>query len=273
MSTIATTGSSPGIAALLSGDASSAAPVSDPPASSASDPAAAGNSRGPATSLTLSDQVKSILAKASTDQDVADRLKAFVESRRAGGAVNSTPPSDGSTADAATTEVDKAFAELTASAQTTASAADLAPVEPAHDFANGVVFQGFTVSVAARTSDGSFKTQLIGPDGLSFFDFRFGQGGEAGGFSGLKPGVSASSYQSGNVEYISFTENDAAATSTTATSDTETVSTNAAAAHSSQVTFAIDFTTGAIQATKSDSLIVSTSAQAGAAASSVSRLA
>jgi hypothetical protein len=271
MSTIAATGWSAGnIAALLSGDAPSTPPVSAPPAQGTSDPAA-GSDRGPASNLTLSDNVKSILARASADQDVADRLKAFVASRRTGGAANSAPASDGS-ATTATTDVNKAFAQLTASAQSTGSAGDLAPVEPAHNFANGVVFQGFTVSVAARTSDGSFKTQLIGPDGLSFFDFRFGRGGEASGFSGLHPGVSASSYQSGNVEYISFTESEAAATSTTASSDAGTASTSAAAVQSSQVTFAIDFTTGAIQATKSDSLIVSSSTQVGTTAS-VSRIA
>jgi hypothetical protein len=260
------------IAVLLSGETSPAPPASDLPASNASDPAA-GNDRGPATSLTLSDQVKSILAKAVADQDVADRLKAFVESRRTDGGASSAPANDGSTTDAGKTDVNKAFAQLTASTQTTAGATDLAPVEAAHDFSNGVTFQGFTVSVAARASDGSFKTELIGPNGLSFFDFRFGHAGEASGFSGLKPGVSASSYQSDNVEYISFTENEAAATGATASSRAGTVSTSTVAAHSSQITFAIDFTTGAIQATSSDSLIASTSAQVGPPSASVSRLA
>ena len=40
------------------------------------------NERDPATRVDLSDKVKDILARASNDQDVADRLKAFVESHR-----------------------------------------------------------------------------------------------------------------------------------------------------------------------------------------------
>jgi hypothetical protein len=228
--------------------------------------AAPGSDRGPATNVVLSDKVKSILARATADQDVADRLKAFVEAQRPNGADNSSKQHDGSKADGNRHGVNEVFERLTAGNQAASSTDDLSPVEAAHDFSNGAQFEGFTLSVAARAKDGSFRTQLVGPDGLSFFDFRFGHSGEVSGFGGLKPGISAASYQRGNVEYITLTENDAAALSTTVATDAGTVSTNAVAAHSSQITFAIDFTTGAIQATKSDALITSASA-------SISRLA
>ena len=227
---------------------------------------APGYDRGPATNVALSDKVKSLLARAATDQDVADRLKAFVEAQRPDGADKSSKGSDASKHGGKKHDVNAAFQQLTAGSKAADSADDVAPVEAAHDFSNGVQFEGFTLAVAARAKDGSFRTELVGPDGLNFFDFRFGHSGEVTGFGGLKPGISAASYQRGNVEYITVTENDAAALSATVSTDAGAVFTSAVAAHSSQITFAIDFTTGAIQATKSDALIAS-------ATTSVSRLA
>ena len=259
-------------AALSANDVSSlltngAVDASAPPSgtdSSSNVTASAGDDRGPATDVVLSDKVKSILAKATTDQSVAEHLKAFVESHRTGGAHDA--PKRGPKTD----DVNAAFQRLTAGKQTDNGSDDLAPVEAAHDFSNSVNFEGFTLSVAARAGDGSFRTEMVGPNGVSFFDFRFGHSGEVTGFSGLKPGMGASSYQTGNVEYITLTENDAAALSTTVSADAGTISTNAVASHSSQITFAIDFTTGAIQATKADAWTSSANAQI---SPSVSRLA
>ena len=207
----------------------------------------------------LSDKVKSILARATTDQDVADRLKAFVEAHRIDDPDDASKASDGS--DAKGNDVNEAFKRLTAGSQADDSSDNFASVEAAHDFSNSVQFEGFTLSVAARAKDGSFRTEMVGPNGVSFFDMRFGHSGEVTGFGGLTPGMGAASYQRGNVEYITITENDAAALSTTVSTDAGTVSTNATATHSSQVTFAIDFTTGAIQATRADAWATSASAQ------------
>ncbi len=272
MSSIApATSSANAVASLLGKDAADGSAL--PTDAGSSSGAVPGNDRGPATNVVLSDKVKSILARATTDQDVADRLKAFVEAQRPDDAASNSKGSDGSKPDANKNAVNDVFKRLTAGSQATDNADDFSPVEAGHDFSNGAQFEGFTLSVAARARDGSFRTELVGPDGLSFFDFRFGHSGEVTGFSGLKPGTSAASHQQGNVEYITLTENDAAGLSTTVSTDAGTVSTNAVAVHSSQITFAIDFTTGAIQATKSEALIASASAQVGPATPSFSRLA
>src|ERR1700753_890755 len=85
MSTIGTTASyATDISGLLSGstDTPSPVPASGASASGGAD-AASDPTRDPATRVDLSDKIKGILARASTDQDVANRLKAFVEAHRA----------------------------------------------------------------------------------------------------------------------------------------------------------------------------------------------
>jgi hypothetical protein len=279
MSTIAPPAlSANAVASLPANDAADAsAPEADsgPISGTAS---SADRDRGPATDVVLSDKVKSILARATTDQDVAERLKAFVEAHRTGGADETSKGSDGAAADAKGNDVNETFKRLTAGSQADSSEDSFAPVDATHDFSNSVQFEGFTLSVAARAKDGSFRTEMVGPNGVSFFDMRFGHSGEVTGFSGVTPGMGAASYQRGNVEYITITENDAAALSTSVSTDAGTVSSTATATHSSQVTFAIDFTTGAIQATKADAWTASATAQISQAtpseaAPSVSRLA
>lgn len=94
-----------------------------------------------------------------------------------------------------------------------------------------------------------------------FFDKRFGESGEVSGFQGLRPGLSAQSSQVGNVEYVTFAQNDAAAASVTATSGASSISKSAAAVHSGSVTIAIDFTSGSIQLMQTDALATSTATQ------------
>jgi hypothetical protein len=115
------------------------------------------------------------------------------------------------------------------------------------------------VTTDAKT--GAFTTIINGPDGLSFCDQRFGRGDEVSGSQGVGPGTAVGSYQAGNVEYVTFTQSEAAAVSFSASSDAETVAASAAAAHSYTVTFAIDFTTGSIQTTQSDVSTASVTAQ------------
>jgi hypothetical protein len=227
-----------------------------------------GEGRGPATDVQLSDKVKAILAEAKTDQSVAERLQAFVQSRRA-------DKGEGAQADAGSkTDIDKAFQQLTGGntqvvdgTQTPSPAPSSvpspapSPVEPAINFADQAQIAGFSVAVTADAKTGAFTTIINGPDGLSFSDQRFGRGDEVSGSQGVGPGTAVGSYQAGNVEYVTFTQSEAASVSFSASSDAETVAASAAAAHSYTVTFAIDFTTGSIQTTQSDVSTASVTAQ------------
>jgi hypothetical protein len=120
-----------------------------------------------------------------------------------------------------------------------------------------VKFGGFTLGVVASAESGSSRIELMGPNGLSFFDFRFGTSDEVSGASGVKDGMSVSSSQQGNVEYSTISQSEAAAASTTVSTGNQTASSSAAIAQSSQVTFAIDFSTGSIQASETNSLTAS----------------
>jgi hypothetical protein len=247
------------ISALLlsnSSDASTADPAS-PTTQSA--PASDLNSsdRGPATSVQLSDKVKAILAQASSDAVVAARLENFVQSQSAGDAPTaSSSNNDSSQSTTQATDVHQAFAQLTGSSTQPATDSS-GPVEAAHDFSNGVKFGGYTPGVVASAESGSSRIQLIGPNGLSFFDFRFGTSDEASGASGVGPGTSISSSQHANVEYITISQSEAASANTTVSTGNQTASSGAAIAQTSQVTVAIDFSTGSIQATETSSLTAS----------------
>jgi hypothetical protein len=235
--------------------ASALASPSDPQSSNASN-STSGEGRGPATNVQLSDQVKAILAQAKTDQSVAERLQAFVQSRRADNG-------DGQQADAGSkTDIDKAFQRLSGGdAQPADDSQAPAPVEPAINFSDQVQIAGFSVSVTADAASGSFSTVIDGPDGLNFFDKRFGQSDGVSGSQGIGPGTSVSSYQSGNVEYVSFTQSEAAAVSLAASSGSESVAASATATQSYTATFAIDFTTGSIQASQADISTASATAE------------
>jgi hypothetical protein len=121
--------------------------------------------------------------------------------------------------------------------------------------------------------DGSFSTIVNGPNGLQGWDKRFGMSAGGGGFEGLRPGLSAGEYQAGNVEYFTFSQNVAATADVTVSSDGGTASASAVCAQSSTLTFAIDFTTGAIHATQSDLSVAATRSQVAPPASSLSILA
>jgi hypothetical protein len=229
-----------------------------------------GSGRDPATRVDLSNKVKDILARAGSDRDVADRLKAFVEQLRSGGADASnpgTPPSDRSGAG----DVNQAFAQL--SGDTISTDSQDQPVQPANNFATGLKAGGYTVSAIARASDGSFQIEIVGPDGTGFLDRRFGTSGEFSGFSNLGPGTSAQEYQSGNEEYITFSRSRAAATSVAVSSDAGALSATSSATQTESVTFAVDFSTGEISLAQSQSTTISTTVQIAAPGSTFSTLA
>ena len=244
---------------LLSNSADTQAPATasgisaDDTADANSDPA-----RDPATRVDLSDKIKHILARASTDQDVANRLKAFVESHRSGNAQGNEQDTS-SSGNCSTTDVNQAFEQL--SGGTPADDGSDGPVQVGQNFATGLKADGYTISAVARASDGSYQIAIMGPDGESFLDRRFGTSAEFSSFSGIGSGDSAQSYQQGNKEYITFSQNVVAATSVNVSSATGTVSATSSGTRTDEVTFEVDFDTGAISMTHSESLSVSTTAQ------------
>ena len=145
MSTIGTTASyASDISALLFGSTDA-----QPPASTSASGTTDGTSdptRNPATRVDLSDKIKDILARASTDQDVANRLQAFVESRRAGNTDGSAQDTS-SSSQSSTTSVDQAFQQLSGGT-------------PADDDSDGPVQVG--------------QNFAVGPEGRRLFDFRCG---------------------------------------------------------------------------------------------------
>ena len=252
MSAISNPASSTNIATLLASTPSTpdaAGTAAAPPTTEAD-----GADRGPATNVQLSDKVKAILAKASTEAAVAARLQSFVQDHRTTGAATASSGDDSSSSTTQTANVDQAFAQLTDSSAQQADTENSGPITAAHDFSNGVKFDGFTVGVMASAETGSYRIEMMGPNGLSYYDFRFGTSDEAGGGSFGSSGASVGSSQQGNVEYINVTQNVAAATSTTASTGAESASSSAALAQTDQITFAIDFSTGSIQATETSSL-------------------
>jgi hypothetical protein len=267
--TAASSSDSQAVAALLSsnsstGAAASAALAKSGAASGAGSASVADGGGKPATIIDLSDHAKSILARAETDQVVADRLQAFVQSRRAGATASapstsakSNPPAGGGS------KVDQAFAQLTAvSVNLTDQPPSFAPVEPAKDFSSSLSFEGYTLSVSADAGTGAFSAALDGSKGTIWTDQRFGQNGEvAGGTAIPVPGGGVGDAQIGNFEYVTVFQAAAEATNVTASSDAGTISESAASAQSTSLTFAIDFTTGAIHAVKSEQSVAATSAQ------------
>lgn len=215
--------------------------------------------RGPATRVDLSDRVKDILARANTDRGVADRLQAFVDSRRSNGA-SSSGRGASSSGQNATVDVNEAFEQL--SGGTPADDGSYTPIQVAKNFATGLKASGYSVSAIGRASDGSFQVQIVGPDGQSFLDRRFGTTGEFSTIGGVTSGA-VQSYQRDNKEYVTFSDNEVAATSVTASSDAGTVSAISVGAHSASVTFVVDFSTGAISMAQTEQTSVSTSVQIG----------
>jgi hypothetical protein len=234
--------------------------------------------RDPATRVDLSDKVKAILARASTDQDVADRLKAFVASSRSGAtadtsAKDATSPTGQDSKTSPQTDVNAAFAQLSGDIPASDGSQDGQPLQVGQNFATGLKADGYTISAIARASDGSYQIEIVGPEGKSFLDRRFGSSDEFSTFGGIAPGVSAQTYQRGNTDYITFSQSEAAAMNVTASSDAGSVSVTSLGAKTDSVTFTIDFNTGAISMAQSESISVSTAVQIGQPGSSFSTFA
>lgn len=264
MSTISTAASSGNSAATFLANTLST-PAKDAPQFSDT---AGGSDRGAATNVQLSDNVKAILAEATTDQVVAERLQSFVELRRSGESADSS-----STGDTSKIDVNQAFQQLTGgSPASDASQADQ-PVQVARSFATGLKADGYTIAALASDVDGSSRITIFGPNGFNFLDEHFGRSDEfVGGLQG-GPGLSESVAETGNVEYISIAQNSAATTSVEASSAAGTLSVSSVTAQSSSVTIAIDFNTGSISLAQSETASTSITAQISQTGSSVSTVA
>jgi hypothetical protein len=223
--------------------------------------ASSGHDRGPPTHVDLSDRVKHILSRASSEQNVADRLKTFVEQLRSGSANASTQNASQSSDGDATSKVNQAFEQLSGGTQASDESQDDQPVQPTQNFVTGLQAGGYSISAVGRASDGSHQIEIVGPDGTGFLDRRFGTGDEFSTFSNVGAGTTAQEYQSGNKEYINFSQGEAAATSVTASSDAGTVSATSAATKTSSVAFVVDFSTGAISMAQTEQTSVSTAVQ------------
>lgn len=265
MSAIATTTYASSISALLlanssdasatSSDASTAAVPSDPTAQSAAaaDPGSSSDDRGPATNVQLSDKVKAILAQATSDATVAQRLQSFVDSQRSNG-----EPDGSSSSSTSTINVDEAFQQLSGS---TADETDIQqPVQVVKSFATGLKADGYTISAMASDNDGSSRIIIFGTNGFNFLDEQFGSQDEATTGQAV-PGQSYSEVQSGNVEYITINQQSAAATGVQASSSAGTTSATSTASQSSSVTIAVDFNTGQVSLTQAEAASLSTTAQ------------
>lgn len=273
MSAIGTATYGSDLSSLLASSAQTSAPVEATAPATPATPSDPGSSSGrdPATRVDLSDEVKDILARASTNQDVADRLKAFVESRRISNADGSTQDDSSPSGQSSKTDVNKGFEQL--SGGTPADDDSYAPVQVAKNFSTGLKADGYTISAVARASDGSFQVQIVGPDGKGFLDRRFGTSGEFSTFGGIGAGQAAQSYRRGNKEYITFSESEAAAVNVTAASPAGTLSATSVGTHTASTTFVVDFSTGAISMLQSEATSVSTTAQVAVPGSAYSTVA
>ena len=252
------------LAALLS---PSAAPVSSSdPASSGTSSAAAGDDRGLATNVQLSDNVKAILAQAETYQAVAEKLQTFVQARHAGGS-ESPQAAAGSE-----TDVDEAFQELSGGTDAGDSQTP-EPVQVVRSFDTGLKADGYTISAMASDRDGSSQIQIIGPGGFSFLDEHFGRSDEFVGGSSAGPGYSESEYQAGNVEYVTISGGASVSTSTTASSSSGSASTSSTVAQASTTTITVDFNSGQISVTQAAVAQAAITAQTSQPASSFSTVA
>lgn len=265
---IAASFSSSNITALILADAAPSSTDSGPPASDATG-GSNNDDRGAATNVQLSDSVKTTLARAKADQALADELQSLVEAQRTGGTGNLSPAGNSSKTDS---DIDQAFEQLSGENAQVADSSQFTPVQ-VHSFSTGLEADGFTVAAIANANTGSSSIEIVGPNGFSFYDNHFGWSDEAtGGLTG-GPGRSDQEYQSGNVEYITLSQSEASATSTTTSSNAGITSASTVAAQSTSVTIAIDFTTGAIGLTQTQASFASAAQQSSQPTRSLSILA
>jgi hypothetical protein len=240
----------------------------------ASDTASGGDEA--ATVVDLSDHAKTILTKAQNDQVAADSLQAFIDAHHAG--KNGGPSSKaGASADDASkgsgSKIVATYQQLTVGIAPSVDPQALAPVDPKVNFYNSLQVGGFSISVSANAGTGAFSAAINGPGGIQWTDQRFGRNGEVSGGTVPKGMGMMSAQTAGNMEYITFYETDFSAESVTASAEAGTLSSSSISAHSASMTFAIDFTTGAIHSVQSEQSAYAATTQFNPSASQFSRVA
>jgi hypothetical protein len=175
---IAASLSSSNITAVILPDAVPSSADSSLPASDAAAGGSSNDDRGAATNVQLSDSVKATLAKAKTDQALADQLQNLVEAQRTGSTATLSPAGNGSKTDS---DIDRAFEQLSGGNTQAADSGQLAPVQVVRSFSTGLKADGFTVAAIANAHTGSSSIEIIGPGGFSFYDKHFGWSDEATG--------------------------------------------------------------------------------------------
>jgi hypothetical protein len=266
MSTIAATNSSAtdNLFALLRSN--SAAPGTTPSPSSTAGTTSASSTTssaggGPATFVDLSDNTKAVLARAKSDQVVADQLRAFVVAHRVGGRGSAggtdNAPASGTTGASSlgdfTTQDGSVYGVIVTPTEPGSAVATVVPtVDPKVSFSNQLQAGGFTVLATGDASTGTYSMQIDGPNGFHWSDQKLDPGAALGSVSGVAAtdglnGLIVSGAGPGNIETITFSENGATAVSATASSDAGTLSVSAATAQALSATVSIDFSTGTIQ--------------------------
>jgi hypothetical protein len=174
------------------------------------------------------------------------------------------------TGDTSRTNVSRAFQQLSGGSPPSDASQAEQSVQLVRNFATGLKADGYTIAALANNVDGSSRITIIGPNGFNFLDEHFGRSDEfMGGLQGGL-GLSESATKTGNVEYISITQNSAEATSIEASSAAGTTSVSSATVQSNSVTIAIDFNTGSISLTQSETISAAITAQINRTGSSVS---
>jgi hypothetical protein len=185
----------------------------------------------------LSDKVKAVLARAKTDQSVADQLKAFVSKHRHQGGSSQEATSDSlqaasndssQTSSDSKTDIDKAFDKLTAGN---------AAQDPAASSQDGAQTGDVSTSVTVNAQSGSTET-IVNGQGWSYADFKSGNFEE----------ITQYSSQTGEYD-VTYTLTDAAAASATASSNSGAASASAAEAQSDPITFGWTSPTGSFSGT------------------------
>jgi hypothetical protein len=236
------------------------------------------SSGGPTDSVDLSDHAKAVLAQAQKDAVLASELQTFVQSNRTSGDAGKNSNSgqsaqSPSTSGQATDNVMQEFDQLTGqtTAASTGQTGDSQPSSangwgavfpgvfvPTKSISTSVTLGGFTVSVQSDPSR-LYSEVAVSGNGVSTWSKHFWPSDGGSGGSALPPGISVSIGSNPNnsaEDLVTITQNEATATTESASSSTKGSATAAAvSARSSSITFAINYATGQITAAQSSEAV------------------
>jgi hypothetical protein len=287
MSAIAATASSSGYSAvaqlLTSGLSNMASPSGTPQIGQTGNSSTAGtSSNNPTDTVDLSDRAKAVLAQAQKDQVLAGQLQELVQSNKnpSGSGKNSisgqstqSPSTPGQAADNVMQEFDQLTGQTTAAstAQTADSKASSADgwgsifpdaFVPTKSMSTSVTLGGFTVSVQSDPSR-LYSEVAVSGNGVSTWSKHFWPSDMGGGGSASPPGISVSIGSNPNnsaEDIVTIAQNEATATSESASSTKGSATAAAVSARSSSITFVINYATGQITGSQSSETVSALSA-------------